>query len=116
MPTSLSHLFVPVRDREAARRLFVDVLGLEVLVEGGGYLRVGGGGGFSMGIEQGQSDDPKLPELVIRVDDVDAMAERLRAAGFDVSEPADQEWGARHAWFPDPDGRPISIYTPLDGA
>ena len=28
--------------------------------------------------------------------------------------PADQEWGARHAWPVDPDGYPMSIFTPLD--
>ena len=42
------------------------------------------------------------------------LCARLRAAGFDVTDPEDQEWGSRHAWFRDADGRPISIYTPID--
>jgi catechol 2,3-dioxygenase-like lactoylglutathione lyase family enzyme len=114
MPSSLSHLFVPVRDLAAARRLFVDLLDLEVLLDEDGYVRIGGGGGFHMGVEAEPHGRVKQADIVVRVDDVDAMATRLRGAGIDVTEPEDQPWGARHAWFHDADGRPISIYTPLD--
>lgn len=115
MPSSsLSHVYLSVGSLEATRQLFVDLLGLEVLIDGGGYVRIGGGGGFHAGIEQEPSGEPIPTELVIRVDDVDAMTRRLRAAGFDVTDPEDQEWGSRHAWFQDADGRPISIYTPID--
>lgn len=114
MPSFLSHLFVPVRSLADARRLYVDLLGLEVLVDEGGYIRIGGNGGFHMGVEAEPDGAIKQPDVVIRVDDVDAMAARLRAAGYDVTEPQDQPWGARHAWFHDSDGRPISIFTPLD--
>jgi catechol 2,3-dioxygenase-like lactoylglutathione lyase family enzyme len=114
MPSSLSHVYLSVGWLEDARRLYVDVLGLELLVDEGGYLRIGGNGGFHMGVEQEPSGMPISAEIVIKVDDVDAMVDRLRAAGVEVTEPEDQEWGSRHAWFRDPDGRPISIYTPLD--
>ena len=116
MPSSLSHLFLPVRSLDEARRLYVDLLGLEVLVDEGGYVRIGGNGGFHMGVEAEPSGDVKPPDLVIRVDDVDGMVARLRANGVEVSDPEDQPWGARHAWLHDADGRPISIYTPLDAA
>ena len=114
MPSSLSHLFMPVGSLDEARRMYVDLLGLEVLVDGAGYVRVGGGGGFHMGIELKSTGAATQPEIVVRVDDVDAMAERLRAAGVEVTQPTDQEWGARHAWLHDADGRRISIYTPID--
>ena len=104
---------MPVGSLDDARRLYVDLLGLEVLIDGGGYVRIGGGGGFHMGVEQ-EPGDVRHAEVVVRVDDVDATAERLRAAGIEVTDPADQEWGARHAWLRDSDGRPISIYTPID--
>jgi catechol 2,3-dioxygenase-like lactoylglutathione lyase family enzyme len=103
---------MPVRSLDDARRLYVELLGLEVLVDEGGYVRIGGGGGFHMGVEQEPRGEVKQADIVIRVDDVDATVARLRSAGFDVTEPEDQEWGARHAWFHDADGRPISIYTP----
>jgi catechol 2,3-dioxygenase-like lactoylglutathione lyase family enzyme len=116
VPSSLSHLFLPVRSVADTRRLYVELLGLEVLVDEGGYLRIGGGGGFHMGVEAEPDGLVKQPDLVIRVDDVDATVARLRAAGVEVTEPVDQEWGARHAWLHDTDGRPISIYTPIDAA
>jgi catechol 2,3-dioxygenase-like lactoylglutathione lyase family enzyme len=111
---ALSHLFVHVRDLERARRFYVDYVGLEVLQEGGGYLRLGGGGGFHMGIEERPESSVGAVgvEIVVRVPDVDAAAARLRAAGIDVTEPADQPWGARHAWLHDPDGYRLSLYTP----
>jgi catechol 2,3-dioxygenase-like lactoylglutathione lyase family enzyme len=111
--SSLSHVFMLVGDLAAARRFYIDLLGLEALVEDGGYLRVGGGGGFHVGIEQGEVGDPDSgPELNVEVDDVDATYERLIGAGvrFEAA-PADQEWGARHAWLRDPDGRRLSIFS-----
>jgi catechol 2,3-dioxygenase-like lactoylglutathione lyase family enzyme len=111
MPSSLSHLFIHVRDLDEARRFWMDLLGLERLVDESGYLRIGGGGGFRAGVEA--LDPPERLEVVVRVDDVDAMVERLRAAGIEVSDPVDQQWGARHAWLRDPEGRPVSIYSPI---
>jgi catechol 2,3-dioxygenase-like lactoylglutathione lyase family enzyme len=113
MPSRLSHLFLPVRSLDAARRLYVELLELEVLVDEDGYVRIGGNGGFDAGLEAEPDGAIKQADLVVRVDDVDAMAARLRAAGVDVTPPADQPWGARHAWLHDADGRPISIFTPL---
>ena len=111
--SSLSHVFMLVGDLAEARRFYVDLLGLEVLVEGGDYLRVGGGGGFHIGMEHGavRTFDGG-PEINVQVADVDAEYARLTAAGvpFD-GPPVDQEWGARHAWLRDPDGRRLSIFT-----
>jgi catechol 2,3-dioxygenase-like lactoylglutathione lyase family enzyme len=112
MATTLSHLFMVVSDLEAARRLLVDTLGLELLVEYPGYLRVGGGDGFHMGLEQGDPGPPGSIEITIAVDDADAAHARLVAAGIDVEgPPEDQPWGARHVWFRDFDGRRMSAYS-----
>lgn len=113
--TSFSHLFVHVADLERTRAFYVGILGLEVLLEREGYVRIGGGGGFHVGFEEGP---PELVgsqgiEFVVRVEDVDAAYERLAEAGVTFAgPPADQEWGARHAWFRDPDGYGLSIYSP----
>jgi catechol 2,3-dioxygenase-like lactoylglutathione lyase family enzyme len=114
VPSSLSHLFMPVRSLDEARRLYVELLEPEVLVDEGGYARIGGGGGFHMGLELEPDDVVKQADLVVRVDDVDATVALLRDAGVEVADPEDQEWGARHAWLHDADGRPISIYTPIE--
>jgi catechol 2,3-dioxygenase-like lactoylglutathione lyase family enzyme len=112
--TRFSHLFVYVTDLERSRRFYVEALGLDLLMESPGYLRVGGATGFHLGIEEGQLDDVGAPgiEVVIEVDDVDASFEELSAKGirFD-GPPEDQSWGARHAWFRDPDGYRLSIFS-----
>jgi catechol 2,3-dioxygenase-like lactoylglutathione lyase family enzyme len=107
----LSHLFVTVGDVEAAREFWTETIGLDLLVEEEGYLRVGGAGGFSMGIERADDQVPAV-EVVVRVAEVDTTFARLQAAGIDCdSPPRDMPWGARHIWLRDPDGRAVSIYS-----
>ncbi|HSL34349.1 MAG TPA: VOC family protein [Candidatus Limnocylindrales bacterium] len=128
MPSALSHLFFHVRDLAAARAFYAGLLELEVLVDEGGYLRVGGGDGFHIGLEQWSDDqmpagdvssgraDPDL-EIVVRVDDVERTSKRLRLAGFPiVLGPMPTPWGTLHAWTRDPEGRSVSIQQPLDEA
>src|SRR5262245_34538132 len=97
----LSHLFMRVSDLDRRRAFYVDLLGLEVLVDEGGYLRLGGGDGFHIGMESGEVTVGDSIEIVIRVPDVAGAVERLRAAGWPVSDPEDQPWGSRHAWLAD---------------
>ncbi|MDP8910784.1 MAG: VOC family protein [Actinomycetota bacterium] len=53
-------------------------------------------------------------ELCIYTDDVDAAAERLRAAGAEeVTAPADQPWGERLTYFRDADGHLLHVTAPL---
>lgn len=113
-PHVLSHLFMHVSHLDRARQFYVERLGLEVLAEEPGYLRVGGGDGFSIGLEERPEVEIGAPgiELEVRVPDVDALATDLRAAGIAVTEPTDQPWGARHAWLHDPDGYRLSIFSP----
>ena len=115
MPSHLTHLFMEVASLERARWFWIDALGLELLEDRGPYIRVGGNGGFSIGIEQVQAGAPRIDgdEIALRVDDVDATAEQLRALGVQITQPPhDQPWGDRHAWLLDPDGRQMSIYSP----
>ncbi len=111
-----SHCFLHVTDLERTRAFYVDRLGVEVLTESPGYLRLGGGGGFHIGVEQRAASEVGAPgiELELQVSDVDALATTLRQAGVSVTEPSDQEWGARHAWLHDPDGYRLSIWSPIE--
>ena len=114
--TTLSHLFVHVTSLDATRHFYVELLGLEALMDVEGYLRVGGGGGFHIGFEEREWADVGAPgvEMVVRVDDVDEAYRRLREEGVQVGlPPEDQEWGARNAWLYDPDGYRLSIYSPM---
>ena len=111
-PARLSHLFTTVGDLAAARAFWTGTIGLEVLVDDDEYVRVGGGGGFSMGIETARSDAGPEVEVVVRVADVDAMYRRLQAAGIECDGPPEEmPWGGRHIWLRDPDGRRISLYS-----
>jgi catechol 2,3-dioxygenase-like lactoylglutathione lyase family enzyme len=114
MRPHLTHLFMEVADLERARWFWTEAIGLELLEDRGPYIRVGGGSGFAIGIEQAAQShvSPQGPEITVRVDDVNEVAKRLRALGVEIIEgPADQPWGARHAWLCDPDGRRMSIYS-----
>ena len=116
MAPSFSQAFVWVRDIVATQRFYVDLLGLQLLVGGPGhrYLRVGGGDGAYLGFELNPDEAVPTPgiELRVRVDDVDAVYERLRAAGVAFERlPADQPWGDRHCWLRDPTGYRLSIYS-----
>jgi catechol 2,3-dioxygenase-like lactoylglutathione lyase family enzyme len=114
----LDHLFMAVSDLERSKRFYTDVLGLELTFEGAGYVQLKGRGrdGFSIGMEQRPPDQVggKGIEITVLVEDVDATYREMAAKGVRFAgPPADQEWGARHAWFEDPDGYPLSIFTPL---
>jgi catechol 2,3-dioxygenase-like lactoylglutathione lyase family enzyme len=111
--TRLSHLFVHVTDLVRSRRFYVEQLGLSVLMEHEGYLRLGGGDGFHMGIEERAADEVGAAgiEIVLRVDDVDTVYARLAGEVAFDSAPTDMPWDARHAWLREPDGYRISIYS-----
>lgn len=108
-----SHLFVHVKSLRESREFYVDLLGMEVLMESAEYLRVGGGGGFHIGMEEEPlALDSSGIEINMQVPDVDEAYQRLRAAGvaFDGA-PQDMPWGARHVWLRDPSGHRLSIFT-----
>ncbi len=111
----LSHLFTTVADVAASRGFWTEVIGLRVLIEDGEYVRLGGDGGFTMGIERAADGETPEVELVVRVADVDAVYDRLVSDGIECGgPPQDMPWGARHIWLRDPDGRPISIFSSPD--
>ena len=115
MAAYLSHLFMEVSDLDAARRGQVDAIGLALLEDRGPYIRVGdtAAEGFTIGIEQiANPATREHAEITVHVDDLDATLARLESLGIAIEEgPADQPWGARHAWLRDPDGRRLSIYS-----
>ncbi|HYZ12314.1 MAG TPA: VOC family protein [Actinomycetota bacterium] len=112
MVVRLSHLFMIVSNVDAEVRLLVDIVGLELLVQEEGYVRVGGNGGFYIGMEQGSPSVGDDIDINMEVDNVDAAYRRLIEAGVEVEGPPEQqEWGGRHLWFRDVDGRRMSLFT-----
>jgi hypothetical protein len=67
----LSHLFVHVDHQEPIRAFYVDGLGLDLVDDGSGYLRLGTSADFHIGVEVVSGlQQPDEMELVIRVPDV----------------------------------------------
>lgn len=118
MGASLDHLFIVVSDLERSKRFYTEVLGLRVGFEDQGYVRLQGDGGFHIGMEQRAAGEVggRGIEIAVLVEDVDRRYEQMSAQGLTFAgPPTDQEWGARHAWFEDPDGYRMSIFSPLAG-
>jgi uncharacterized glyoxalase superfamily protein PhnB len=58
-----------------------------------------------------QATRPGVSVVYVVVPDADAAYERARAAGADVTEPVDQDYGSRDVTVTDPDGNRWSLGT-----
>lgn len=111
-PLVLSHLYMVVSDLPTSRAFYADVVGLELLLDEGEYLRWGLGS-IMIGMEQAKHGSVGAPgiEFELRVGDVDAVYTTMVARAVEFSgPPADMPWGARHAFFNDPDSYAWSIW------
>ena len=58
----------------------------------------------------GASDEPRRTMLNLAVEDIEAVAARLRAAGVAfIREPSAEPWGGAIATFEDPDGNTLQL-------
>ncbi len=129
MAITLSSMFIPVHDPDAALGFYRDALGLEVRSD------VGAGGfrwvtvatpGHDVDIvlyqphggrSQAEGDallalvtQGSLQAAIFRTDDLDATFDKVRASGAEVlQEPTSQPWGARDCAFRDPSGNLVRI-------
>jgi catechol 2,3-dioxygenase-like lactoylglutathione lyase family enzyme len=129
MTVTVSTMFIPVHDPEAALAFYRDGLGLEVRndVTAGEFRWVTvGAPGQPVDIVlsqphggRSQTEGDALLTLVtqgsiqaaiFKAEDLDATFEKLRASGAEVlQEPASQPWGARDCAFRDPSGNLVRI-------
>lgn len=129
MTVTVSTMFVPVHDPDAALAFYRDALDLEVRNDvtvgdfrwvtvgtpghdvdivlsqpHGGRSRAEGDALLTL-VTQGS-----LQAAIFRTDDLDAAFEKVRASGAEVlSEPAAQPWGVRDCAFRDPSGNLVRI-------
>jgi catechol 2,3-dioxygenase-like lactoylglutathione lyase family enzyme len=130
MAVTVSAMFVPVHDPEAALAFYRDALGLEVRLdvsnEGYRWVTVGAPG-QDLGIvlfqpEAGRSQaegdallalvtQGSLQAAIFESDDLDGTFEKVRASGAGevLQEPAAQPWGVRDCAFRDPSGNLVRI-------
>lgn len=112
--TGLGGVFYVVKDPEATRRWYREVLGLDG--EYGPQLlwsEETKEQPYSL-VSHFKDDDYIKPGvggfmINLRVDDCDAMVEQLKAKGVDVLDSADEGYG-KFAWLLDPDGVKIELW------
>ena len=129
MTTSLSVVFIPVSDLDAALGFYRDALGLEVRndvsADAFRWVTVGAPGQDvdivlsqpHAGRSQAEGDalltlvtQGSLQAAIFRTDDLDATFEIVRASGAEVlQEPVSQPWGARDCAVRDPSGNLVRI-------
>jgi lactoylglutathione lyase len=116
----VGYVILFVADLERSLAFYRDVIGLPFKLEGDGYLEFA-----TQGTRFGLYDRNRLEELtgqgseaparpggevVFLVGDVDAEAERLKAAGVAILKgPVDRAWGHRTVHVEDPDGFVVEL-------
>jgi len=107
-----------VQSLERSVAFYRDAVGLEVKLEGDGYVEFA-----TDNTKFAVYQRAKLPELIGRpggtapcgevafvVDDVEVEAQRLRAAGVEMlTGPVDRPWGQRTLHVADPDGNVVEF-------
>lgn len=74
------------------------------------------GAGY-LNLASGRPPERLWGRTIIHVSDVDAMHERIRAAGIRTeTEPGDAPWGERFFHVRDPDGHELSFARPLENS
>ncbi|MBO0744934.1 MAG: VOC family protein [Candidatus Dormibacteraeota bacterium] len=120
MDMKLELVPVPVSDVDRAKSFYVDQVGFTA----DGDFNIGGGvrfvqltpPGSACSIAIGTGITPSAPGsaqgLLLVVSDVEAARTALAQRGVQVTEARDEPWGARHAYFNDPDGNSWQLQQP----
>ncbi len=100
------------KDLEQARVFYQNILGLDLLMDHGWFQTYGSQVQMTIQISfasEGGSGTP-VPDLSIEVDNLDAVYQQMKDAGFSIEYgPASEPWGVRRFYVRDPFGRLINI-------
>ena len=113
MTPELFMVEVRVADLAASRRWYVEVLGLEPVLDDreGRFLLLGAGTG-RVALKEGDGPaDRGAVRLMFRVEDVGAACDRLVGLGVAVGPITESAEGYREARLADPDGTPIRLFA-----
>jgi len=119
----LEHVNVTVRDPKATAELYRDLFGWNIRWSGkgihdGDVYHVGDENSYVAVYSLGGSDEPGntyatiggLNHIGVVVEDLDAVEEKIKAAGFPTRNHADYEPGRRF-YFDDPNGIEIEVVS-----
>lgn len=101
-------------DREALAEWYRDQLGVPLEPFGGAIFNEGGQTVWHVADAGTKWFQPSDASFMInyRVDDLDGMLERLRAAGVQVVGGPDSDENGKFAWILDPDGNKLELWEP----
>jgi catechol 2,3-dioxygenase-like lactoylglutathione lyase family enzyme len=109
----LDHLAIRVRDLEAARRWYVDLLGmaLEFEVPGRRTVALQDDAGLTLFLDETAEEvAPDAVSLTFQVDDVEATYRRLAARGVAFEAPPGKRFWGYGAELRDPDGHLVMLW------
>jgi len=109
----LDHLAIRVRDLEAARRWYIDLLGmaLEFEVPGRRTVALQDDAGLTLFLDETADEvAPDAVSLTFQVDDVEATYRRLSAHGVAFEAPPGKRFWGYGAELRDPDGRLVMLW------
>ncbi len=124
MDMKLELVPIPVSEVERAKAFYADQLGFNVdhdhrLGDDVRFVQLTPpGSACSIVIGTGITDAPpgSVQGTLLVVSDIDAAHAELAARGVEISQVQDMEWGARHAYFSDPDGNSWQLQQPTASA
>lgn len=112
----LGFILVHVPDVAAARRFYVEQLGMRLETDSPGFLTFarpdGAGATFAVGQAEAAQANALAPELWWVVRDVDALQAALLARDVPIISPPKDEPFGRTLSFSDPAGNTLNVYRP----
>ena len=110
---------IATHDIGLAKAFYVDILGLEAVMDHGWIVTLASAGSAAPQISfatEGGSGTP-VPDLSIEVDDVDDVHRRIDGSGVAIEYgPANEPWGVRRFFVRDPFGRLVNILSHMASA
>ena len=124
MEMKLELVPIPVSDVDRAKAFYTDQVGFHAdhdhkLGEDVRFVQLTPpGSACSIVIGNGITDAApgSAQGMLLVVSDIDAARAELVQRGLEISAVEDMEWGARHAFFNDPDGNSWQLQQPNTGA
>jgi catechol 2,3-dioxygenase-like lactoylglutathione lyase family enzyme len=120
MDMKLELVPIPVSDVDRAKSFYVEEVGFEAkhdhrLGEEVRFVQLtppGSACSIVIGTGVTEMEPGSVDGTLLVVEDIDAVRAELAARGVPISEVQEMEWGARHAFFQDPDGNGWQLQAP----
>jgi catechol 2,3-dioxygenase-like lactoylglutathione lyase family enzyme len=108
----VGNIFYRTLDMDAAVRFYTEVLGFGLKLRDGNRWAAFDAGGTTLAIEGGSPGGPGGATVSLRVEDLAALVDQLRAKGADIGR-IEEGPHERKAQLHDPSGNLLILYEPL---